>query len=86
MRAARRQGVLGVVRCGTGPSSRVRLVPLLFKILFAVAIKRPYTRFKVDKDIVDTLVHLRKKRGRGTGGSNRRRVGPSDIVLGHDLR
>ena len=25
MRAARRQGVLGVVRCGTGPSSRVRV-------------------------------------------------------------
>ena len=84
MRAARRQGVPGVVRCGTRPSSRVLLAPLLFNIFFASAINMASTRFKADKDIMDVLVHLEGKRG--AGGSNCRRVSPGDAALGLALR
>ena len=38
------------------------LAPLLFNIFFAVVINVASTRFKVDKGIMDALVHLRKKR------------------------
>ena len=46
------------------------LPPLLFNIFFAtVVVKVAYTRFKADKDIMDTfLVHLRKKTGARGGG------------------
>ena len=40
------------------------LAPLLFNI-FATVINVIYTRFKADKDIMDALVHLRKKTGVG---------------------
>ena len=36
---------------------------VLFVIFFAVAVSVAYTRFKADKDIMDALVHLRKKKG-----------------------
>ena len=39
------------------------LVPLLSNIFFAAVINVAYTRFKADKDIIDALVHLRKKKG-----------------------
>ena len=68
MRAARRQSVLGVVHCGTGPSLRVRSrappVQRLLRGVYDVA----YTHFKADKDIMDALVHPRKKKGAGGGG------------------
>ena len=44
------------------------LAPLLFNILFAAVINVASTRFKADKDIMDTFVHLRKKRGAGERG------------------
>ena len=44
------------------------LAPLLFNIFFAAVINVVYTRFNADEDIVDVLVHLRKKTG--TGGSS----------------
>ena len=44
-----------MVRCGTGPSSRCVLVPLLFYTLFAADINVAYTPFKADEDIVDAL-------------------------------
>ena len=47
------------------------LAPLLFNIFFAAAIDVAYTPFKSDKDIMDALVHPRKKikaGGRGGGG------------------
>ena len=47
------------------------LAPLLFHIVFTVIINVVYTRFEVDKDIMDALVHLRKKKGAG------RRVEPT---------
>ena len=39
------------------------LAPLLFNVFFAAVINVASTRFKADKSIMDTLVHLRKKRG-----------------------
>ena len=44
------------------------LAPLLFNIFFAVVINMASTRFKSDKGIMDALVDLRKKRGRGGRG------------------
>ena len=44
------------------------LTPLLFNIFFAAVINLASTRFKVDKGVMDALVHLRKKRrARGRG-------------------
>ena len=44
------------------------LAPLLFNIFFAAVINVTYTCFKVDEDIMDSLVHLRgKKVARGRG-------------------
>ena len=61
------------------------LAPLLFNI-FAEVINVASTRFEAHKDIIDALVHLIKKRGRGGGGSNSRRASPGDDALGHALR
>ena len=61
---------------------RCVLAPLLFNIFFAAVRNLASTRFKADKGIMDALVHLRKKGGRGCGGkqlsesqSSRRRFG-----------
>ena len=61
------------------------LAPLLFNIFFASVINMASARFKTDKSITDTLVHLRKKMGAGAGGSNCRRVSLRGAALGHDL-
>ena len=39
--------------------------PLLFNTFFAVVINVGYTRFKVNKHIMDVLVHLREIKGAG---------------------
>ena len=39
------------------------LVPLLFNIFFALVIDVAYTSCKVDKDIMDALMHSKKKTG-----------------------
>ena len=44
------------------------LVPLLFSIFFAAVINVASARCKADKDIMDALVQLRKKRGAGGRG------------------
>ena len=44
------------------------LAPLLFNIFFAAVINVASTRFKANKDIMDALLHLRKKRGAGGRG------------------
>ena len=63
------------------------LAPLLFNVFFVAVISVVYTCLKVDKDIVNALVHLRKKRGvGGGGGSNCWRASPGDAALGHALR
>ena len=45
--------------------------------------KRGLHAFQDSKDILDALMHLRKKRG--AGGSNCRRVSPRDVALEHAL-
>ena len=70
-------GVVGVVCCGTGSSSRVYAHALLFNIFFAVVIHVTYTRFKADKDTTDTLVHLKDKVGGGRGEAT---TGEPDLV------
>ena len=57
--------------------------PLLFDMFFAVVINVVSTRFKAVKGMMDTLVHLRKKRG--AGGCNYRKVSPGNAALGHTL-
>ena len=57
-----------------GLRQRWVLAPLLFNIFFAAVVNVASTRFKADKDIMDALVHLSKKKGEGGGGSNCRRV------------
>ena len=42
-------------------------MPLLFNIFFAAVINVASTRFKADKDIMDALVHLGKKKRAGGG-------------------
>ena len=70
-----------------GFHQRCVLAPLLVNIFFAAVINAAYTRFKADKDIMDALVHLRKKRGaRGAGESSCQRASPGDAALGHVLR
>ena len=72
---------------GQGLRQGCELAPLLFNTFFAAVINLASTRFKVDKGIMDALVHLRKKRGAGgRGGSNCRRVNPRDAALGYALR
>ena len=44
------------------------LAPLLFNIFFAAVISVACTRFKADKDIMDALLHPRKKTEAGGGG------------------
>ena len=45
-----------------------KLAPLLFNIFFAAVINVASARFKADKDIMDALVYLRKKKGAGGRG------------------
>ena len=54
------------------------LAPLLFNIFFAAVINVASTRFKVDKGILDALVHLRKKTG--AGGRREATVGESVLA------
>ena len=59
------------------------LALLLFNTFFALVISVAYMGFKAEKDIMDALVHLRGKSGRGgRGGGNRRRATPDDVPLG----
>ena len=86
MRSARRQGVLGVVRCGLRPSSRVRARAPRVQHLLRGDYKRGLHMFQGGQ-----MHHGRfgtpkeKKGGRGAGGSNCRRVSPGDAALGHAL-
>ena len=61
------------------------LAPLFFNLFFAVVIGVAYTSFKVDRDIMDALMHPRKKTGGRGRGENRRRAIPADIAMGHAL-
>ena len=63
------------------------LAPLLFNIFFAAVTHVAYTRFEVDKGIMDALVGLREKAGEGeTGENNGRRACPGDVTMGNTIR
>ena len=86
MRAARRQGVLEVVRCGARSLLRVRArAPRAQHLLRGGYIRgirafqggqRHHERFGTSED---------EKGGGGAGGNNCRRVSPRDAALGHAL-
>ena len=73
MRTARRQGVLRVIRCGTGSSSRVRARAPFVQPLFRGSYKRGHihvlrwTKTDTMDALMHPLVHLRNKTG-GKGG------------------
>ena len=58
------------------------LAPLLFNIFFAAVINVADTCFKADKDIMDALVYLRKKKGAGV----QRGAAAGEPVLGTLIR
>ena len=80
--------MLGVVRCGTGPSSRVRARAPLVPHLLCGAYKRGLHSFQGGQDMTDAFVHLPEEEnaGGGAGRNNRSRASPGDVALGHDLR
>ena len=50
----------------------------LFNIFFVAVINAAYTRFKADKEIMDALMHSKKKRG--AGGRRKATAGESVLV------
>ena len=87
MRAARRQGVLGVVRCGTGPLPRVRARAPPVQHLLCGGYKRGLHAFQGGQGHHGRFgTPEEEKRGRGAGVSNCRRVSSGDAALRHALR
>ena len=63
------------------------LAPLFFNIFLAAVTHVSYTRFEVDKGIMDALVGLRKKVGDGgTGENNGRKTCPGDVTMENAIR
>ena len=59
------------------------LAPLLFNIFFAGIINMAYTRFKANQNIMDALVHLRKKKGaEGQGEATAGESVPATLLWG----
>ena len=84
MHAARRQGVLGVVRCGTRPSSRVPAPAPPVPHLLRGGYKRGLHAFQGGQRHHGSLgTPEEEKRGGGAGGSNCQRVSPGDAALEH---
>ena len=87
MRADRRQGVLGVVRCETGPSPRVRARAPSVQYLLRGGYKRGLHAFQGGQRHHERCdAPVEEKGGEGAGGSNCRRASPGDAALGHTLR
>ena len=86
MRAARRQSVLGVVRCGTRPLSRVRGRAPPVQYLLRGGYKSGLRAFQGGQRHHGRFGRPDEEKGDGgTGGSNCQRVSPRDAVLGHVL-
>ena len=67
---------LGVVRCETGSSSRVRARASPTQHLLRGGYNGAYTRSEADEDIMNALVHLRKKTKVGGGRTGSTSGGP----------
>ena len=86
MRAARRQGVLEVVRCGTRPSSRVRARAPPVQHLLRGGYKRGLHAFQGGQRHHGRFgTPEEETEGGEPGGSNCRRVIPRDDALGRAL-
>ena len=87
MRTAQRQGVLGVVRCGTGPSPRVRARALPVQHLLRGGYKRGLHAFQGGQRHHGRFgTPAEEKVNGGAGGSNCWKASPGDVALGHALR
>ena len=87
MRAARRRGVLEVVRCETCPSSKVRARAPPVQHLLRGGYKRDLHAFQGGQRHHGRLgTPEEEKGGGGAGESNCRSVSPRDAALGHALR
>ena len=87
MRAARRQGVLEVVRCVTRPSPRVRARTPPVQHLLRGSYKLGLHAFQGGQRHHGRLgTPEEEKGGGGAGGSNCRRLSPRDAALGYALR
>ena len=83
MRAARRQGVLGVVRCGTMPSSRARARAPPVQYPLRGGNERGLHVFQGGQRHHGRFGTPEEENGGGeAGGSNCRRVSPGDAALG----
>ena len=86
MRAARRQDVFGVVRCGTRPLSRVRARALPVQHLLRDGYKRGLHAFQGGQRYHGRFGTPEEEKGSGGAGeSNCRRVSAGDAALGHAL-
>ena len=86
MRAARRQGVLGVVRLGTGPSSRVRARAPSVQHFLRGGYKRGLHAFQGGQRHHRRFGASKEENGGGAAvGSNQRRASPGDVALEHAL-
>ena len=87
MRTAQRQGVLGVVRCGKRPSSRVCARASPVQHLLRGGYKRGLHVFQGRQIHHERYVASEEENwGGGAGGNNQRRVSPGGVALGHALR
>ena len=84
MRAARRQGVLEVVHCGTRPSSRVRARTPPVQHLFRGGYKLGLHAFQGEQRHHGRFGTPEEEKGGGrAAGSNCRRVSPRDAASGY---
>ena len=87
MRAVRRRGILEVVHCGRGPSSRVRARVSPVQHLFRGGHKCDIHMFQGGQRCHERFgVPEEETADGGAVGSNRRRAGPGDVTFGHTLR
>ena len=87
MRTTRRQGLLGVIRCGTRPSSRVHARAPSVQPLLHGGYKRGLQAFPGGQRHHGHFgASVEETGGGGAGGSNQRSARPGDVALGHILR
>ena len=76
-----------MVRCGTGPSSRVRAFAPPVQYLLRDGYKCDQHAFQGEQRHHGCFGESEEKNGvGGAGGNNQRRVSPGDVALGYALR